>query len=306
MTSIMDKLKGLANRPYFALLKSECEALQLEIISELAREEGPPTVQASIVSAARERRKEIHATLAATFKSYAPSGTKTAVIPIVGALGEGWYADTSYTDIQDALEAATSDPQVSEIVLLCDSPGGECIGLSETADMIYAAAQQKPVNAFVSGIAASAAYHLISQANSITLTPSGEVGSVGVILLHTDLTKMLDKMGIKVTAITAGKYKAEFWPFTTLTDEAKAAAQADVDTFYASFLSAINRGRGTRVSPAMKANNYGEGRMFQAKDAHDSGLVDQVATIREAFKARADSNRATAAGRKRKGELDTL
>jgi signal peptide peptidase SppA len=164
----------------------------------------------------------------------------------------------------------------------------------------------KPVNAFVSGNAASAAYYLLSQASSITLTPSGEVGSVGVIMVHTDLTKMLDKMGIKITAITAGKYKAELWPFTALTDEAKASVQAEIDNLYGGFLSAINRGRGTRVTPAMKADNYGEGRMFQAKDALDSGLVDRVSTIREAFKARADSNRATAEGQRRKGELDTL
>jgi ClpP class serine protease len=137
VTSIMDKLKGLASRPYFALLKSECEALQLEIISELSRETADKSEEMP-VSFDRVRRKEIHAALAATFKSSAPSGTRAAVIPIVGALGEGWYADTSYSDIQDAVEAATNDPQVSEIILLCDSPGGECIGLPETADMIYA------------------------------------------------------------------------------------------------------------------------------------------------------------------------
>ena len=53
------------------------------------------------------------------------------------------------------------------------------LGLPETADVIHAANRVKPVRAFVTGIAASAAYWLASQASTITLTPSGEVGICG-------------------------------------------------------------------------------------------------------------------------------
>ncbi|HEY3624859.1 MAG TPA: S49 family peptidase, partial [Terracidiphilus sp.] len=66
------------------------------------------------------------------------------------------------------------------------------LGLPETADVIHAANRVKPVRAFVTGIAASAAYWLASQASSITLTPSGEVGSVGVLDLHADISKALE------------------------------------------------------------------------------------------------------------------
>jgi hypothetical protein len=59
-----------------------------------------------------------------------------------------------------------NDPQVSEILLLVDSPGGEGVGLPETATAIYDARKIKPVNAMVTGMAASAAYYL---ASSITL-----------------------------------------------------------------------------------------------------------------------------------------
>ena len=55
------------------------------------------------------------------------------------------------------------------------------------------------MSAIVEGTAASAAYWLANQAGNITLTPSGEVGSVGVRMMHVDMSKMLENDGIKVT-----------------------------------------------------------------------------------------------------------
>ena len=123
------------------------------------------------------------------------------------------------------------------------------LGLPETADVIHAANMIKPVRAFVTGIAASAAYWLASQASTITLTPSGEVGSVGVLDLHADISKALENAGVKLTAVTAGEHKVERAPFTPLSDDAKTHMQAGVNAWYGDFLSAIRRGRGARVSP---------------------------------------------------------
>ena len=70
------------------------------------------------------------------------------------------------------------------------------------------------------GIAASAGYWLASQASTITLTPSGEVGSVGVLDIHADISGALANAGVKVTAVTAGPHKVERAPFTPLSDDA--------------------------------------------------------------------------------------
>jgi signal peptide peptidase SppA len=157
-----------------------------------------------------------------------------------------------------------------------DSPGGSVLGLPETADVIHAANRVKPVRAFVTGIAASAAYWLASQASSITLTPSGEVGSVGVLDMHADISKALENAGVKLTAVTAGEHKTERAPFTPLSDDAKAHMQAGVNAWYGDFLSAIRRGRGMRVSAS---SNYGGGRMLSAREAVAAGMVDFVSSL---------------------------
>jgi signal peptide peptidase SppA len=198
-------------------------------------------------------------------------------IGVFGVLGQNdYWADSDYTEIRANVKRALADPAVKTIDLVIDSPGGSVLGLPETADAIHAANRVKPVRAIVTGIAASAAYWLASQASSIRLTPSGEVGSVGVLDLHADISKALDTAGVKLTAVTAGEHKVERAPFTPLSDDAKARMQAGVNSWYGDFLSAIRRGRGARVSAN---SNFGAGRMLSSREALAAGMVDFVGGI---------------------------
>ena len=203
---------------------------------------------------------------------------KPGAVVIQGILGPAsdWFSDTAYESIRQDVRRLAADPSVKTIDLFIDSPGGSVLGLPETADAIQAANRAKPVRAIVTGIAASAAYWLASQASTIHVTPSGEVGSVGVLDIHADITGALDKAGVRVTAVTAGEHKAERAPFTPLSEDTRAHMQAGVDRWYADFLSAIRRGRGARVSPS---GSYGGGRMLSAKDALQAGLVDFIGGI---------------------------
>jgi capsid assembly protease len=195
-------------------------------------------------------------------------------IGVFGVLGQSdWFADTDYAQIRADIRRAAADPNAKTIDIVFDSPGGSCTGLPETADVIRAAGKQKPVRAFVTGIAASAAYWLASQASTISLTPSGEVGSVGVLDIHADVTGALDKAGVKVTAISSTPEKTERAPFNPLSDEARAHMQTGVNAWYGDFLSAVRRGRGARVS---QTGTYGNGRMLSAKEALSSGLIDFI------------------------------
>ena len=149
--------------------------------------------------------------------------------------------------------------------------------------MIAQAAKVKPVHAIVDGQAASAAYWLTSQANHISLTPSGEVGSVGVRMMHADISEALAKEGIKVTELYSGNFKTEWSPFKPLSEEAIGDMQTRLSAAHTDFLNAITSGRGSVVSAEMKANRMGEGRMFGADAAATHGLVDKIQTGREFY-----------------------
>jgi signal peptide peptidase SppA len=248
-----------------------------------------------------EARTEAMNAAAAAASERAKGATKTAVIPIQGVLtkdGPGWYG-TNYDTIQAAAERAMTDPDIKRVILQVDSPGGEVTGLPETAAMLAQLAKAKPLSAIVEGTAASAAYWLTSQARDIALTPSGEVGSVGVRMLHTDISKMLEDAGVKMTELYSGDFKTEWSPYKPLSDEAKADMQARLAASHNDFIKAVASGRAGRASLEVRRNRFGEGRMFSANDALAHGLVDKIQPVRDFYRSITETKAAPAASIKR-------
>jgi capsid assembly protease len=208
---------------------------------------------------------------------------QVAVLPISGTISHrmGMMSEmsggTSTERFTQWLRAAVNDPTVKAIVLDINSPGGTVDGVPELADEIYKANQVKPVTAVANAQAASAAYWLASQAKELVVTPSGQVGSIGVFGAHQDMSKALESEGVKVSLISAGKYKTEGNPFEPLSEEARAALQDSVNAYYDQFTKAVARGRSSDTQ-AVK-DGFGQGRMVSAQKAVKMGMADRVATL---------------------------
>jgi signal peptide peptidase SppA len=219
--------------------------------------------------------------------STAPAQPRTqgvvAIIPIHGAierrssfLGE-LFGSTSIEALRASIRGAVADPDVKGIVLSIDSPGGAVAGVTELAAEIREARRYKPVIAHADTVAASAAYWLGSQADEFVVTPSGQVGSVGVYAVHQDISGALAAEGVSITIISAGDHKVDGNEFEPLSDEARGEMQSRVDSFYGQFVDDIAKGRG--VSPETVRKDYGQGRMLLAKEALAAGIVDAVDTL---------------------------
>jgi signal peptide peptidase SppA len=159
------------------------------------------------------------------------------------------------------------------------SPGGVVTGTDELSSQIFAARGTKPIIAHVNGYAASAAYWIASAADEIVVTSSGQVGSIGVIGVHDDVSAALEKMGVKKTIISSGKYKAEGSPFGPLSDEARTHRQQEADAYYDDFVRAVARNR--NVSLSAVRDGFGQGRMVRAEAAIAEGMADRIATLDE-------------------------
>lgn len=214
------------------------------------------------------------------------SSGSVAVLPIYGVIVPRADAftkisgGTSLVGFQAALAQAVNDPQVDAIMLEIDSPGGSTDLVAETAQMVRQARAVKPVWAVANTLAASAAYWIGSQAEEFSVTPSGEVGSIGVFAAHQDVSALQEKAGIKTTMVRAGKFKADLNPFEPLTEEAREALQQRVDEFYGMFVHAVARGRGVSVDTVR--SGFGEGRVVTASRALSEGMVDRVETLEQA------------------------
>lgn len=219
---------------------------------------------------------------------------RAAIIDIVGPLTKSpsWWSryidTTSYAGIRRAIRGAI-ESDASTIVLRVDSPGGSTDGLPEAGDAIFEARSAKPVVAFVEGMAASAAYYLASQAQTIVAQQMDYIGSIGTRLMLYDFSELFQKEGVRAIPIDTGEFKSAGAMGTKITENQVAYFQGLVDAHFKNFLSAIQRGRGLTGE---KLQAVADGRVFLAAEALSLGLIDGIEKS-ETFVARwsSDDNR---------------
>jgi signal peptide peptidase SppA len=222
-----------------------------------------------------------------------------AVVPLQGVLTPRTVSFFGYRfPGMDAFRAqlgqAAANPDVAAIVLDVNSPGGTYAGTPETANAVRAAAAVKPVIAMVDTLCASAAYFIASQANQVVITPSGEAGSIGVIAVHMEMSKLLESEGVQVNVIRSRASKADVNPYEPLTDEARAALEASVREADDEFIKTVAKGRNLTPAAARKlVDDNGLGRVVGASRAVSLGLVDKTMTMGELLASMVKPNTAT-------------
>jgi signal peptide peptidase SppA len=209
---------------------------------------------------------------------------------------------TSTQLLAQDFKMALADPEAHSILLNVDSPGGEVDGTHEVANLIRNARGQKPIVALADGTMASAAYWIGSAAEAVyAIGKTTQVGSIGVIATHTDLSKANEMRGVKVTHITAGKYKAADSPYQPLNAETTAILQAEVDQIYSTFVDEVAQQRG--VTPQRVLDEMADGRMFIGEAAVRAGLVDGIRTREQII---ADLNQRASMQEMRQGVLAAI
>ncbi len=206
-----------------------------------------------------------------------------AVIPVYGVLRKDvpriftkYLGMVGTVQLRAAVQAAGNDPDVSKIVLRIDSPGGSVDGIAEFAEAVRAAAEKKPVIAQVDGEAASAAYHVASQATEIRLGRMDAVGSIGVFAVIDDSSRMFENQGIRTILVTTGEYKALGLDGAPVTENQIDEVKRVVSIFFDEFKGAVRKGRNMT---AARVDAVADGRIFIGKQAVELGLADKIATF---------------------------
>lgn len=163
----------------------------------------------------------------------------------------------------------SEDPNISEIVLYMDTPGGAVTGLYDFASLI--ANSEKPVTAYVYGMAASAGYWIASQAGQIVLAPTAQVGSIGAVMVYEKQGEDGDNT-IEIVSAQSPKKR-----MSVETEEGKAEAQVMVNDLADVFIENVSTGRG--VTKEQVLDNFGKGGMIIASKAKDLGMIDSTASF---------------------------
>lgn len=220
-----------------------------------------------------------------TERQVARTEGNVAVLPLHGVIANRM---SMFDDISGGIsserfgrnfQAAVRDSSVKAIIIDGNTPGGAVSGTAELSSMIYSARGTKPIVCHVNATLASAGFWIGSAADEIVVTPTGMVGSVGILAVVDDISGALDKAGVKKQVFKAGDFKGDGLPFSAMSEEAQARLQASVEKAYDLFVEDLARNRG--VSAKKVREDFGKGAMVDATDALRLGMVDRIGTLEE-------------------------
>jgi protease-4 len=132
------------------------------------------------------------------------------------------------------------------------------------------------------GVAASGGYYLASAADVIVAHPTTVTGSIGVIAYHFSVSGLLEKVGVKATALKSGASKDSGSPFRDLNEADVKIFSALIDQFYERFVGVVAEGRKGKLSPE-QVRALADGRVFTAAQALEAKLVDKIGYLKDAI-----------------------
>lgn len=208
-----------------------------------------------------------------------------AIIPVSGLLinrfGQSYGSVTGYSFIRSQLNHALADEDVKGIVLDLNSNGGEAAGCMELAAEVRAARDQKPILGVIDSNCHSAGYAIGSACTKLVSIPSGSMGSIGVVMMHVDMSKMLEDWGVKVTFIYEAEHKVDGNPYEPLPKAVRETFEASIHRSYERFVSLVATNRGMNVQKVRDTKS----RIYSADEALSLGLIDAVSSPIEAASA---------------------
>lgn len=220
----------------------------------------------------------------ANYKSYdeAPQGS-IAIIPVEGAIEKNDYCGIAGSaTLSQRVQDADNHPNVAAIILKVDSPGGHVDGTENFAQAVKAT--KKPVVAYVDGLAASAAYWIISGSDNIMLSgETAKVGSIGTMATIRDLTKYYEEMGVKIWEVYASKSTDKNKEIRDIIEN------GNTNTLIKDRLDPINKVFTGFVADARKdhinlqSEDVLTGKVYIGSSAIQAGLADDIGNFRAAI-----------------------
>lgn len=226
------------------------------------------------------------AVLQSDFRSRTVVAGGVAIVPIHEGID---YRPSIWSDygylcssmaVRSDFNRLVNDETIDRIVFDVDSPGGLYTGTPELAKDIYNARSKKETIAICNPMAASAALWIATAASKCYCLGSGEAGSIGALMLHSDMSQYYTAAGIVNTILRSPEDKADFNSLEPLKDESRTHYQAVISTIADEFIATVAKHRG--VSKKVVAENFGDGRMLSGPQAAAAGLVDGVVDSLEA------------------------
>ena len=208
---------------------------------------------------------------------------KIAIIGVKGVIMEGDGF------VKRQIDRVKEDKDVKAVVLRIDSPGGTVSGSDYLYHHLNNLREEKNVPIVVSmgSVAASGGYYVAMavghQEDSIFAEPTTTTGSIGVIIPHYDISRLLEKWHVTDDSIASHPRKQIGSMTKTMTPEERQILQSNVTDMFNRFKEIVKRGRAAFAENEEALVELATGEIFSARQAHENGLVDKIGYLESAI-----------------------
>lgn len=200
-------------------------------------------------------------------------------IGVVSLEGELLSADEILKDLRKFKKKSS----VKAIVLRINCPGGAVAPAQEIYEEIKRTRKKKPVVASMQTIGTSAAYYVASSTDRIVCSAGTITGSIGVIMMLADLQKIVERVGVNMRVIKAGKYKDIGSMFRPMTEEENKILEDFAAEIHEQFIRDVAQARKANIKED-QLRTISDGRFFTGEKAKEMGLVDTLGNFYDAVR----------------------
>jgi protease-4 len=212
---------------------------------------------------------------------------KIAVIYAQGDIvdGKGDRDMIGSVTYRDLIRKARLDNNIKAIVIRINSGGGSALASENIWRELTLARKDKPVVVSFGDVAASGAYYLSCNADSIFAQTNTITGSIGVFTLLPNMQKFFNnKLGITFDGVKTASQADMLSATKPLTPAQRMYLQNSVDSIYLTFKERVAQGRKKDLN---YIDSIGQGRVWSGSRALQLGLVDRLGGLEDAIAAAA-------------------
>ena len=210
------------------------------------------------------------------------TGGKIGVITIAGEISDGMAGpgEAGAQRIGKLLDDALDD-DLKALVVRVDSPGGTVTGSEAIRRAILRHKANKiPVVVSMGSVAASGGYWVSTPGDRIFAEPETITGSIGIFGVVPTFETALAKWGVTTDGVRTTPLSGQPDLFAGFTPETEAILQATVESGYERFLALV---AGSRKISRARADELGQGRVWDGGSARQLGLIDQFGGLDDAL-----------------------
>ncbi len=200
--------------------------------------------------------------------------------------GEGVVGQIGAEKLIRQIKTARKDNSVKAVVLRIDSGGGSAFASELIRQELLRLHQAgKPLVVSMGSMAASGAYWLSADADTILASPVTLTGSIGIFGALPTFDQTLATIGVHDDGIGTTTMAGAVSPVRPLPTNIANALQLGVEHGYRQFIDIVAKGR---KLPQERVEEIAEGRVWDGKSAIDLGLVDAEGSLNEAVSRAAE------------------